>query len=106
MNSSRKTATNWLSAIGYRLSAIGYRLILGLLITGLSWQVQAKEYTFKETQSACDRGYAAACFNLGVDYAKGNGVAKDEKKAAQLYDKACSLGSSNGCENAKTLRRR
>ena len=33
MNSSRKTATNWLSAIGYRLSAIGYRLALGIWLS-------------------------------------------------------------------------
>ena len=48
MNLTRNPPTNWLSAIGYRLSAIGYRLILGVLVACLSWQVQAACTFFDE----------------------------------------------------------
>lgn len=42
-------------------------------------------------------GSGAGCSNLGDRYDDGEGVAKDQKKAVQLYDKACSMGIDVGC---------
>ncbi len=69
------------------------------MLTGLTWQVQAKEYTFKENQTSCDEGQSAGCFNLGIAYGQGKGVAKDLTKAAQLYEKACSMENDDACLN-------
>jgi len=39
------------------------------------------------------------CFLLGVLYENGRGVAKDEKKALSLYEKACNAGNGGACLN-------
>ena len=39
-------------------------------------------------KKACDGGHMLGCHNLGVMYQKGNGVKKNEQKAAELYKKA------------------
>lgn len=46
---------------------------------------------------ACQRGDGEACRDLGVAYDKGNGVAKDRRKAAELSKKACELGFKAAC---------
>ncbi|MGD0799755.1 MAG: serine/threonine-protein kinase [Terracidiphilus sp.] len=48
---------------------------------------------------ACTMGTPVACDNLGVMYANGNGVAKDDGHAATLYSKACDAGDALGCSN-------
>jgi hypothetical protein len=40
------------------------------------------------SRSACDEGIALGCYNLGVLYDQGDGVAKDVGMAATLYRKA------------------
>lgn len=40
-----------------------------------------------------------ACSNLAVLYAQGNGVPKDEPKAASLYERACKDGLQVACMN-------
>jgi serine/threonine-protein kinase len=52
---------------------------------------------------ACNMGVPAACVNLGVMYAKGNGVSPDDSKAASLYTQACNAGSAQGCTNIANL---
>ena len=54
-------------------------------------------------QKACDGGNALGCYNLGVLYAKGQGVRQDYQKAAQLYQKACDGGNAVGCYNLGVL---
>jgi TPR repeat protein len=54
-------------------------------------------------QRACDAGSADACNNLGVDYAEGTGVQRDEFRAASLYEKACDGGNANGCSDLGDL---
>lgn len=39
------------------------------------------------------------CFNLGVAYKNGTGVAKDLAKSAALYQTACAGGEMKGCVN-------
>jgi serine/threonine protein kinase/TPR repeat protein len=49
--------------------------------------------------TACDGGSAAACNDLGVDYATGDGVARDPAKAIALYRRACKGGLPRACAN-------
>jgi serine/threonine-protein kinase len=48
---------------------------------------------------ACSAGSREACANLGVMYASGKGVAKDDARAAALYATACNAGDATGCNN-------
>jgi serine/threonine-protein kinase len=48
---------------------------------------------------ACSAGNREACDNLGVMYATGKGVAKDDARAAALYATACNAGNALGCNN-------
>ena len=50
------------------------------------------EKAFALFKKACDAGYVRACVNLGVAYRKGEGVKKDEPKAAKLYKKPAIAG--------------
>lgn len=81
------------------LSATCHRLIFSVLIVGLSGQTQANS-TFQEEQSSCNKGNGQGCFNLALSYEDGDGVAKNPKKAQQLYEKACSMRIADGCVNA------
>lgn len=46
----------------------------------------------------CDAGKAAGCVGLAMLYEEGNGVTRDRNQAAELYEKGCRLGSSEGCK--------
>jgi len=48
-------------------------------------------------EASCARGDAADCRKLGLKYANGDGTAKDESHAAQLYQKSCDGGDALGC---------
>lgn len=50
-------------------------------------------------EKACEGGVDNACNSLGVLYARGRGVKKDEVRAAALYQRACSGGSLIACSN-------
>ncbi len=55
---------------------------------------------------ACDGGHAEACNDLGWAWDTGFGtLAKDEAKAAKLFERACELKSSLGCLNRSKLAR-
>jgi TPR repeat protein len=48
-------------------------------------------------QKACDGGAAAACYDVGIMYSNGWGVAKDEARGTRSYQKACEGGDPAGC---------
>lgn len=48
-------------------------------------------------------GDALGCYNLGVAYNKGVGVAKDSSKAFAFTKKACDMGAAQGCANLGAL---
>lgn len=55
---------------------------------------------------ACDLGHAGACNDLGWTWGQGFGaMQRDVKKAAELYELACDLGSNLGCLNRGRLAR-
>ena len=45
----------------------------------------------------CDLGDARACTNLGVTFENGQGVFRDDVKAAELYAKGCTGHDAHGC---------
>jgi len=47
--------------------------------------------------TACDKGDAHACANLGTLYYKGIGLRRSEKHGVKLFEKACSASSAHGC---------
>ena len=51
-------------------------------------------------ERACDLQSGSGCATLGFLYATGKAVAKEDKRAAQLYRKGCELGDAQGCYNA------
>ncbi len=48
-------------------------------------------------ESECDAGSADRCRRLAVTYATGEGVAKDEARATQLYEHACDMRDPPAC---------
>jgi len=53
--------------------------------------------------SACERGNAVACNDLGVSFLKGYSVAPDSERAFQLFERACDGGSADACSNLGAL---
>ena len=88
MNSSRKASTNWLSAIGYRLSAIGYRLILGVLVSVLSFYAVAQSVGNVNKFSSTPGNPSCRFFDGFAD--NGNGTVTDPRNG--LVWKRCAEG--------------
>ena len=57
-----------------------------------------------ELQHQANQGYAAAQNNLGVMYAEGRGVSKDDDKAVEWYRKAADQGYERAIHALKLLR--
>lgn len=54
-------------------------------------------------RKAADKGSSAAMVELGVAYATGAGVAKDEAQARKLFEKAAQAGNPRGVSNLAAL---
>src|SRR5262249_8282601 len=52
---------------------------------------------------ACAAGRAGGWLDAGASYAKGEGVAKDATRAAELYRAACEKGNAEGCFRAGSM---
>ncbi|HZS35791.1 MAG TPA: tetratricopeptide repeat protein [Polyangia bacterium] len=57
----------------------------------------AKSEDVEAQRKACDAKQGKACTALAVRYLGGNGVAADEKRALELFDRACTAGDGAGC---------
>ncbi|MES2059365.1 MAG: tetratricopeptide repeat protein, partial [Pseudomonadota bacterium] len=51
----------------------------------------------KALEESCDAGSADGCQQLGARLADGEGVARDEARAATLFEKSCLGGEADGC---------
>ena len=74
--------------------------ILALLVVVACWgsTLQANDWKnapISEVQKAAEQGLAEAQNVLGVMYARGKGVAQDDKQAAAWYRKAAEQGDAN-----------
>ena len=70
-------------------------LICGTLLTGLSAPLSAQAPDFAETKKRAEAGNLAAQYNLGVMYATGNGVPKDDAEAVKWFRKAADQGHAH-----------
>ena len=48
---------------------------------------------------ACESGNGTGCYNLGVMYEKGEGIAQNKYKASTLYTQACRADVGLGCSS-------
>ena len=62
--------------------------VLFVLVVSMAFAAQA----FEDVRKAAEQGNAAAQNNLGALYHSGQGVAKDEKAAAEWFQKAADQG--------------
>ena len=70
-------------------------LTAALIALGLNQAVWADDVSdFRENLQAAAQGNAAAQYNLGVMYANGEGVPKDDAQAVQWYRKAAEQGDA------------
>ena len=61
--------------------------------------VSAMALDFNQVQKAANQGDAAAQYNLGYMYSKGEGVRQDDAKAVEWYQKAANQGDANAQTN-------
>ena len=75
-------------------------LAAALIALGLNQAVWADDVSdFRENLQAAAQGNAAAQYNLGVMYANGEGVPKDDAQAVQWYRKAAEQGDAKAQYN-------
>ena len=68
----------------------------------LSTSLYATELT--SMRVACNNKIAPACYQLALLYDKGQGLAKDSKKAKALYLEACNYGYEKACTRFETIK--
>ena len=67
------------------------------------WVSLRRDESSVALSTACNAGLVRGCYNLGVSYDRGQGVAKDARKAASLYQQACQGGHAGSCYNLGDL---
>ena len=73
-------------------------LVWALLLAGCKTARQVPS----NLEDACNAGDAPSCFNLGVLFANGRGVGKDEARAAATaFARGCALGDQESCAEAR-----
>lgn len=61
---------------------------------------QGAEPRAEELAAGCSSKDGEACLKLGVAFSNGQlGLASDETRAADLYERACRVGDARGCNN-------
>ncbi len=66
---------------------------------GLEGEVVDYEKALKFNQKACDGGVLAACANLGLMHASGQGTDENFAKAAELFERVCAGAGKFACSN-------
>ena len=74
-------------------------LLFGINSTGFTSSNDRLENLFKENIVKAKQGDADAQLNLGVMYANGKGVLKDDKQATKWYQKAADQGNASAQYN-------
>jgi hypothetical protein len=67
-------------------------ILCSIVLLGATQVASAQSVT--QLEKMCNSGNAAACLDLGVKYAEGEGVRQDKFKAVELYQKACDGGNA------------
>ena len=68
------------------------------LLLFISMFVVLNALNLPKLQKQCESGNGVSCNDLGVLYAKGQGVKQDYFQAKKYYEKACDLKVQKGCE--------
>ena len=74
-------------------AAVTAALALAMAVLVPRTRVLAAKYS----AIVCSGGVAASCSDLGTAYRTGDGVARDDFRAAELYERACEGGYAEGC---------
>lgn len=72
-----------------------------LLITNLN--ATATDMQRKQFKEDCENGNSVSCHNMGLMYAHGDGVSKNDTKALEFYTKACEKNYFTSCSSAALL---
>jgi TPR repeat protein len=93
------------SALG---AAAGAAVLIGVFVPrGARAPVSATPATtttpIVDPADACENGDGAACNSVGVRYATGEGVTRDDTEAYRLYERACDLKFGVGCVNVGAM---
>lgn len=84
----------------YLLSRSLFPLFLSIAVTCFALlPAAAADPDPGELKQACDRDDGQSCYRLATLYERGLGVSKDEKLAAELYDRACAEMVGAACHN-------
>ena len=78
----------------FRTSFVAVLVLLFMVVTA---KAEAQSVTPAEQEATCNANDAAACTALGIRLTDGNGIAKDEKRGADLFLKACNLDNGQAC---------
>lgn len=62
-----------------------------IFVEGMGNVRRDAERALAYTQKACEQGDMLGCMNASLMYRKGDGIAKNEKKAEEYFDKAEAL---------------
>jgi TPR repeat protein len=81
------------------LTALFLGVACFLFQAGAAEPTEAERKLFLEAKAKADQGDADAQFNLGVMYAKGQGVVKDEVEAVKWFRKAADQGNAEAQSN-------
>ena len=94
-------------------------LLAGILLLGMSAFAHAESDEFdddlgedltdreivQDFMDDCNKhGDYYGCFSVAMKYEKGEVLEKDISKAIEYYEKACKLGSNEGCKMAEKLK--
>ena len=80
------------------------KMMVALLALGIGQAVWADDVpNFKKMLQAVEQGNVDAQFNLGLMYAKGEGVRQNYKIAKEWFGKACDNGLQLGCDAYRKL---
>lgn len=94
-------------------------LLAGILVLGMSAFANAESDEFdddlgedltdreivQDFMDDCNKhGDYYGCFSVAMKYEKGEVLEKDISKAIEYYEKACKLGSNEGCKMAEKLK--
>jgi len=99
-NPNPEAAAPWYEK-GCRLGSQRSCLALGAMLEDGVKTVRAGAWNTADLfKGACDADLASGCLFLARKYEAGQGVPVDRKKAGELREKACRLGSKRACEEA------
>ena len=94
-------------------------LLAGILLLGMNAFAHAESDEFdddlgedltdreivQDFMDDCNKhGDYYGCFSVAMKYEKGEVLEKDISKAIEYYEKACKLGSNEGCKMAEKLK--